>query len=228
MIKTLIALITVSFIVQKPNLESSLNQFNGLSYIQTAEDLMSDGISQDERRNIEHLFVLASIVDPQLRNHSIIGLIDIEADNSQRNKLKTMIPSLTQLVVPSVVQNEMLSIESQSVKAFAICKVLTKIRKGQSINQEELQLLEPWLYLFDELPNSTVSQARRNKLSENMLKATLQVELQVLGGASVWSADYVSTNGNPVSMNVNEDLAVMYNVNPAVRLFKNGRWVKPD
>ena len=228
MIKTLIGLITVAFIVQKPDLESSLNQFNGLSYIQTAEDLMSDGISQDELRNIEHLFVLASIIDPQLRNHSIIGLMDIETDNSQRNKLKAMIPSLSQLVVPSVVQNEMLSIESQSVKVSAICKVLTKIRKGQSINQEELQLLEPWLYLFDELPTSTVNQARRNKLSENMLKATLQVELQVLGGASVWSADYVSTNGNPVSMNVNEDLAVMYNVNPAVRLFKNGRWVKPD
>ena len=30
------------------------------------------------------------------------------------------------------------------------------------------------------------------------------------------------------AMNVNEDLAVMYNVNTATRLFKNGRWVKPD
>ena len=154
--------------------------------------------------------------------------MDIETEDSQRNKLKAMIPSNSQLVVPSVVQNEVLSIESQSVKASAICKVLTKIRKGQSINQEELHLLDPWLYLFNELQTSTVNQARRTKLSENMLKATLQVELQVLGGASVWSADYVSTNGNPVSMNVNEDLAVMYNVNPAARLFKNGRWVKPD
>ena len=228
MIKTVIACAIATFIAQSPDWSASLNQFNGLSYIQSAEDLMSDGVSSDERRHIEHLFVIASIVDPQLRNHSIIGLIAIEDDATQRNKLRSFIPSNTQLVVPSVVQNEVLTIESQSNKATAICKVLTKIRKGQSIDQQELKLLEPWLYLFDELPSASVNQARRTKLSENMLKATLQVELQVLGGPSVWSADYVATNGTPVSMNVNKDLAVMYNVNPSVRLLKNGRWVKPD
>ena len=228
MIKLAIASMAMLLTLQPSDWGESLNQFNGLSYIHVAEDLMSDGATSNERRQIEHLFVLASIIDPQLRNHSFLGLIEIEENAAQRNKLKSLIPSTSQLLVPSVIVNDVLSIESQSIKAADICKVLTKIRKGQSISQNELDLLNPLFYLFDELPIASVNQARRTKLSENMLKATLHIELQVLGGASVWSADYVATNGNPVSMNVNEDLAVLYNVNPTAIMFKNGKWLMPD
>lgn len=228
MIKVLSICVSTFLLSLSTHWSESLNQFNGLSYIQAAEDLMSDGVSNDELRNVEHLFVLASIVDPQLRKHSVLGLIDIETDATQRNKLKALIPSTEVLVVPTVVQNDALEIDSQIVKTSAICETLTKMRKGQSIDQEELDLLNPWFYLFNELPKTTVNQARRTTVSDSMLNTTLHVELQVLGGATMWSADFVSTNGSPATMNINEDLATMYNVNPKVRLFKNGEWQEPS
>ena len=228
MIHFSIPIVLTLSLIQPSHWSDSLSRFNGLTYIQAAEDIISDGITEDERKDVEHLFIIASIIDPQLRNHSILGLISIESDLIQRNKLRAFIPTTHQLVVPSVVQSETLSIESQPAQAVEICKVLTKIRKGIQIKKDELELLSPWYYLFDTLPQTTTNQTRRTVLTENMIRATLQVELHVLGGASSWSADYVATDGTPASMNINEDLASMYNVNHANTHYKNGRWVKPD
>ncbi|HIB49846.1 MAG TPA: hypothetical protein EYO40_00910 [Phycisphaerales bacterium] len=63
-------------------------------------------------------------------------------------------------------------------------------------------------------------------MPNDLSKTSLRIELEVLGGASVWSADFVATGGMPVAIHVNDDLAALFNVNTEKRTLENGVWVK--
>ena len=57
------------------------------------------------------------------------------------------------------------------------------------------------------------------------LESTLKVELTILGGSTLWSADIVTSGGHPVVMSMSDDLATLLSVDPTKRIRKNGKWV---
>ena len=99
--------------LDKDLIESSIDPHSGISYINTAEDLLSDGITDSrERVDIEHLFVLAAVVDPQLRNHAILGLASIERDADFRHELLSMRTGNIPILAPQVIQADSLNPEN--------------------------------------------------------------------------------------------------------------------
>ncbi len=220
------AIVFTFVLLTQDSFESSIDPFNGLSYINTAEDLLSDGIqTTQERRDIEHLFVLAAVVDPQLRNHAILGLASIERDSDFMHELLAMRTMNQPLLIPQVLQAASITSESQSQVVKNICKSLTKIRRGQTIKKNEADSLKPWGYFFPSSLDSLSSSQRKRAITDELITATLQVELAVLGGPTVWSADLAVTGGRPVALSINDDLASRFRVNPLHRIKRNGVWM---
>ena len=208
-------------------IESSIDSHSGISYINTAEDLLSDGITDSgERVDIEHLFVLAAVVDPQLRNHAILGLASIERDTDFKHELLAMRTGNIQILAPQVIQSDSLNQETEKNTVIGICKTLSKIRKGQTIKVEEAEALSPWGYLFPDSLESFTTAQRQRVINNSLAHSTLKVERAILGGPTVWSADLSLTGGRPVALSINDDLASKFRVNPSHRIKRNGSWVE--
>jgi hypothetical protein len=224
-----LASIILSVIMLLPDAwEQTLDTRDGMSYIHAAEDITALGIhSIDTRDLVTHLYVIAAITDPHLRDSAILGLISIESDEDLKLKLHSMEHHTAGLLVSSVISNRSSSSASQSDSIDSLCSTLTSLRKGKTVSIESANELRPWGYLFDGGFDRFMQAAkqRRRSLTQETIESTLRVELAVLGGPALWSADYAATSGKPVALTLNDDLATMFNVDPTKRLRKNGAWV---
>ena len=227
MFKFYIALILAIFQIDSPDTwESKLDPFNGLTYLQTAEDLLSDGLDgMSEKKIVEHLYVLASVIDPQLRQHSILGLLAIEKEAELQQQLIALLDSNSFFLVPQVIYSAATAKQLKHHDASELCHILSKIRKSQNLKTDEVDKIMPWGFLFPESIEQSHRNRRQQQISSKMLEATLQVELKILGGANIWSADFVSTGGRPVAFSINDDLATRFEVNPLLTIRRNGKWV---
>jgi hypothetical protein len=199
-----------------------------MSYIRAAEDITADGIDSIETRDIvTYLYVIAAITDVRLRDSAILGLISIESDEDLKLKLHSMEHLTDGLLVGSVITNTNSGLSAQSKSIDTLCSTLTTLRKGKTISVERANELRPWGYLFEGGFDNFMQAAkqRRRALPQATIESTLRVELAVLGGPALWSADYAATSGKPVALSVNDDLATMFRVDPTKRLRKNGAWV---
>ena len=224
-----IATILLSLFVLAPDAwEQTLDTRDGMSYIYAAEDITSLGINSiDTRDLVTHLYVIAAITDPRLRDSSILGLISILSDEDMKLKLHSIEHLTTGLLVSSVITNESFSSSSKSDSIDKLCSTLTSLRKGKTVSVESANELRPWGYLFEGGFDRFMRAAKQSRrlLSQETIESTLRVELAVLGGPALWSADYAATSGKPVALTLNDDLATMFNVDPTKRLRKNGAWV---
>mgnify|MGYP001318391847 CR=1 FL=1 len=208
--------------------EQSLDTRDGMSYIRAAEDITANGIDTIEKRNVAtHLYVIAAITDARLRDSAILGIISIQSDEDLKLKLQSMEHLTDDLLIASVVSNTYSSLSAQSKSIDTLCSTLTSLRKGKNVSVERANELRPWGYLFDGGFERFMqaAQQRRRSIPEATIESTLRVELAVLGGPALWSADYAATSGKPVALSVNDDLATMFKVDPTKRLRKNGAWV---
>jgi hypothetical protein len=207
--------------------ENRINPRDGLSYIKVAEDLHAKGIeTNDQRQLIQELYVLAAVADSVYRDSAILGLLSIELDQNMIQKLQ-LLRSPTRQLVPSVINSSLAGrVESEHSKD-EICSALVAIRQGSSIDEAQLSHLRPWAFMFPSSfdPLFRGEQLPRKQLNDNELVSTLRVELTVLGGATLWSADAVSTGVTPVVISMSNDIATLMKVNPTLRLRSNGRWV---
>ena len=220
-------LIAFCLLAPKP-WENSIDTRDGMSYITAAEDISATGIdSMHKRELVTHLYVFSAITDPRLRDSAILGLISIESDEDLKLKLHSMEHQLDQLLVPSVIVNAHSPTGAQTESIDQLCSTITQIRKGKAISVDRANELRPWGYLFDGGFDRFMQLAKqkRRSISERTLDSTLRVELAVLGGASLWSADYAATSGKPVALSLNDDLATMFKVDPTKRIRRNGGWV---
>ena len=224
-----IATILLSLFALAPDAwEQTLDTRDGMSYIYAAEDIASLGIrSIDARDVVTHLYVIAAITDPRLRDSAILGLISIASDEDLKLKLHSMEHLTTDLLVRSVITNGSSSSNSRSESIDKLCSTLTSLRKGKTVTVESTNELRPWGYLFEGGFDRFMQAAkqRRRSVSQETIESTLRVELAVLGGPVLWSADFAATSGKPVALSINDDLATMFNVDPTKRLRKNGEWV---
>lgn len=227
MFKFYITLLLIIFQNDAPDIwESKLDPFNGLTYLQAAEDLLSDGLDDmSEKRAVEHLYVLASVIDPRLRQHVILGLLAIQEEADSQQELIALLDSKSLFLVPQVVYSATTAKQLEHKNANELCEILSKVRKSQNLKTDEIAKISPWGFLLPESIESSQRNRRKQQISTKMLEATLQVELKILGGASIWSADFVSSRGRPVAFSINDDLATMFEVNPLLTIRKNGRWV---
>jgi len=208
--------------------ERSIDIRNGISYIRVAEDLTATGIDSITKRDlITQLYVLSAITDPRLRDSAILGLASIELDEDFKLQLQSMEHQSDQLLVPSVILQSTSAGSVQPDSIDKLCSILNDIRKGKAVSSDRTNQLRPWGYLFkggfDRFMRS--SNQRRRTISRDTIESTLRVELAVLGGASLWSADYLATSGKPVALSLNDDLATMFKVDPTKRIRRNGEWV---
>ena len=208
--------------------EDSLDSQDAMTYIRAAEDLSADGIrSSSHRKLITHLYVLSAIIDPVNRNSAILGIISIESDENLILQLKNLL-YVNPTLVPAVV-NTGPSLTTQSVKRIkSACDTLVAMRQGKTITAEQALAIRPWSFMFPQSFNVYFQETQRRKkiLDRNEIESTFKVELEVLGGSSLWSADVATSGGNPVVMSLSDDLATLLSVDPTKKLYKNGRWVK--
>ena len=124
----------------------NLDPENGLTYIEAADEIISDGIHTDEIIDLKNLFVLASVIDPRLRIHSLRGLIHIENDSERKNELISLITSENALLIPEVVHSKTLLLNySKDIRSFL--DIFNKIRKGNAITPEDKTLIKRGKYL---------------------------------------------------------------------------------
>lgn len=208
--------------------EQTLDTRDGMSYIHAAEDITERGIhSIATRELVTHLYVIAAITDPHLRDSAILGILSVLSDADLKLKLRSMENLTTALLVKSVLTTESSVASSKLDSIEKLCSTLTLLRKGKTISVESANELRPWGYLFEGGFDRFMQAAkqRRRSLSQETIESTLRVELAVLGGPALWSADFAATSGKPVALTLNDDLATMFNVDPTKRLRKNGSWV---
>ena len=211
------------------NFEASLDKQRGLSYFRAAEDLVADSALLDQNRKLaEELFVLSAVIDPALRNSAIIGLLSIQEKSELIQSLRSLQLTSDSLLVVSVISKATLHLQEQTATAIGICETLVKVRTGKNVTEGQLELLLPQRFLFPIEFYSLIfaAQSKRSKLPKDLSTTSLRIELEVLGGASVWSADFVATSGMPVAIEVNDDLAALFNVDTEKRTLENGVWVK--
>ena len=208
--------------------EDSLNPQDAMTYIRAAEDLSADGIrSSSQRKLITHLYVIAAVIDPVNRNSAILGVISIQSDENLILQLKNLLHSSPALV-PSVV-NIGPSLTTQDIKRIeSACDTLVAMRQGKTITDEQALAIRPWSFMFPQSFSVYFQETQRRKkiLDRDEIESTFKVELEVLGGSSLWSADVATSGGNPVVMSLSDDLAALLSVDPTKKVHKNGRWVK--
>ncbi len=207
-----------------------LDPSDGATYFNVAEELAAqDQLSQEDRKLITELYVLAAVSDPIYRDSSIIGIISILQDDELRAQLLNLKKS-PPLLVPSLVQQVYLCNTQNQTKIEELCSTLTTLRQGKTITTEQSDSLKPWLFMFPSSfePVFRGTQSRRRFLTTSEVEVTLKVELAVLGGSSQWSADLTSSGGHPVTINMSDDLASLLSVDPIKRIRKNGRWVSKE
>ena len=228
MMKSLFLLLTVVISSAAEPWEDSIDVHNGMSYIRVAEDITSLGLnSRADKELVEHLYVLAGIVNPKLRESVILGLISVQDDSDFVQLLQAMKGRSTEVLVPSIINEHVLLQQIEPKKINEVCQVLSDIRSGSRISNQKANLLKPWGYLFPDGLEALIAriQNRTRAISKEDINATLKVELAILGGPTLWSADYNMTSGRPVTLSINDDLATIFGVDPTKRLRKNGLWV---
>jgi hypothetical protein len=130
------------------------------------------------------------------------------------------------LLVPEVALKKDSPLLLQPNSAEDLCETITSIRFGKKITSEQLQALRPWRYLFPNVFDQIIANKVGKKLqSKSDIHATLLVELAILGGPTVWSADYLESGGIPMSFTISDDLATLFQIDPTKSIRKNGRWV---
>jgi hypothetical protein len=207
--------------------EESLDPQDAMTYIRAAEDLSADGIrSSSERTLITHLYVLSAIIDPVNRNSAILGVISIESDENLILQLKNLLHSSPSLV-PSVVNSGPSLIMQSNKRIESACATLMAMRQGKTISDEEALSIRPWSFMFPQSFDVYFqdTQRRKKNLNRDEIETTFKVELEVLGGSSLWSADVATSGGNPVVMSMSDDLATLLSVDPTKKYRNNGRWV---
>lgn len=226
MYSIVIPFLIISTLFAKDTWEESIDSQDGMSYIRIAEDLSADGIrSTVQRKLITELYVFAAVAEPMYRDSAIRGIISIETDENLILQLQNLLYSKP-LLVPSIVNiGRNLTTQNEEV-IESVCDTLTLIRQGKTITAEQADFIKPWSFM---LPESfgiffQESQRRKKTLTSEEIRSTLKVELAVLGGSSLWSADMATTGGNPVVISMSADLATLLSVDPTKRVRKNGRW----
>lgn len=209
-------------------LEFNIDTKDPISYLKAAEDVaLITAPTTKNSADCKHLYILAAVLDPSLRQSSLLGLIEVETDPTLRSKLQSMHTHFNALLVPEVIlrKDSPLLLASQNVEE--LCKSIAHIRAGKKVTSQELENLRQWRYLFQSIYDRVLSNAGSLKeiTSPEEILTTLQVELAITGGANVWSAAFINSNGNPVSFTVNDDLASLYNIDPTKIIRKNGQWV---
>ena len=206
---------------------NSIIPYSGYSYIQVAEELANEPVvSAANRTLITELYVLAAVADPTLRDSAIIGVISTVTDEELKLQLQNLRSNIP-LLVPSVVNTQNSSYIHNDEAIETICDVLSSLRQGKTLTTEQTFILRPWAYLF---PNSfdlifQGTQRRRRPMTVADVDSTLKVELAVLGGSSLWSADLATTGGTPVIVSMSDDFATLLSVDPTKRIRKDGMWV---
>ena len=198
-----------------------------LSYFRAAEDIAaSANMTNKNIQDIKHLYVLAAVLDPSLRENALLGLIEIESDPTFRGMLKAMLADSETLLVPEVILHKDSPMLLNPQTSENLCKSLVKIRVGKNITSLQLKELRPWRYLFPAIYDRVLQNpgTRKKLTSPTEIMLTIKVELALLGGPSLWSADFVTTNGKPVSFSLNDDLASLFRIDPTKVVRKNGRW----
>ena len=206
--------------------EGKINPLDGMSYIEVAEDLQenSDGTASQQRL-ISELYVLAAVADPVYRESALLGLISNERDDSFIQELQSLRRS-PRLLVPSVVNDVVPRVDDVQSREV-ICDALATLRQGSKLTNEQIDTLRPWSFMFPkslEPMFETVPQTGKQLVKSEII-SLLKVELVILGGAALWSADAVATGTMPVVMSMSDDIASLMKVNPTKRIRKNGRWV---
>jgi len=206
-----------------PQLDSS----DGLTYIQVAEDLIAEGNLTNASRNlITELYVLAAVTDSTYRDSAILGIISVITDEELIHQLQN-IRVVTPLLVTSVVYSHQSSYNQSGETIDSLCEILITLRQGKPISTEQAMMLRPWAFMFqnsfDMLFQSV--QRRRRPLQKPEMDTTLKVELAILGGPTLWSADMAATGGHPVVVSMSDDIATLLSVDPTKRWRKNGQWV---
>ena len=210
--------------------EDALDQHDGESYIRVAEELAAEGMhSPFELEVVEHLYVLAAVIDPYLRDSAILGLIAIEEDPQLIHQLQSL---RSQKNVPLVVHAIGLKNRADGaifVQADAVSSTLRLIRRGKKISQAQASELRAFSYLFSNGFEPFLQRAlgSRRILSLQDIQTTLMIELEALGGPTLWSADYRMTSGRPVALSMSDDLASVMQVDPTKTVRRNNRWEHP-
>jgi len=210
--------------------EDSLDPNDAMSYIRIAEDLSANGIrSTSQRKVITHLYVLSAVIDPVNRNSAILGIISIESDENLILQLTNLLHS-SPVLVPSLVNIGQNITSQNDARIELACAALTAMRQGKTISEEEALSIRPWSFMFPKSFDLYFQETQRRKkaLNRDEIEATLKVELAVLGGTSLWSADVASSGGNPVVMSMSDDLATLLSVDPTKKVRSNGRWITPS
>jgi hypothetical protein len=199
-----------------------------ISYLKAAEDVAL--ISPLTKKNIsycKHLYILAGVLDPSLRESSLIGLMEVETDPILRSKLQAMHTQSNMLLVPTVVLRKDSTLLLAPQNVTELCDSIAHIRAGKKVTTLELENLRPWRYLFPRIYDHVLRNVGSQKelTSPVDILTTLRVELAITGGANVWSAEIINSKGNPVSFSLNDDLASLYNIDPTKIIRANGQWV---
>ena len=204
-----------------------VDQNEPLSYFRAAEDISaSNQLSTKDINDIRHLYVIAAVLDPSLRDNSILGLIEIEKDPILKSKLYAMRGNTGKLLVADVLTHKDSPLLYDGQEPAELCKTVVAIRNGKKIEVHELENLRPWRYLFPKIFDRVSTNSSRDKLTSPLqVFKTIKVELAILGGPSLWSADYVYSEGRPVSFSLNDDLASLLEIDSTKVIRRDGRWV---
>lgn len=222
----LISLVFFSFASTDRAIEGRLDVTNGRSYFTVAEELASN--ATPDKRLAQELFVLSAFIDTSLRESVIIGLLSIEEKNERRQQLEELRSPTFALLVPSVVMPQGAGFGDSSESIEETFAILSKIRAGKKLNDSDAKVLKQQRHLHPESIDLLMQSTTRNRhrASDEIMYASLQVELALLGGATLWSADHASTKGKPAMVVNNDDLAGLMQVDSAKRRYVDGHWVE--
>ncbi len=209
-------------------MEFSLVKSEPMSYIRAAEDIGNSNLSRKELQNVRHLYVLAAVLDPSLRQSSILGLAGVKQNDAYLDLLHSMSKSENDLLVPEVVLSRPTATGTQQFTPLELCKTIEKIRNGgENLNLNELEQLHKWRHLFPKIYDRTLEKPimREPLTSPVEVVKTIKVELAILGGPTVWSSDYIDTQGRPVTFSQSDDLASLFEIDPTKTNYVDGKWV---
>jgi hypothetical protein len=221
------ALSIVSF-MSAGDLDDSLHPLDGMTYLRAAENIASEPKALETSRVLtEQLYVLSAIIDPILRDSAIIGLRSIQDNLEMIQKLDALRLESSVLLVPEVVVQNVHSELEQSETVQELCATLNEIRAGEKVNESQLRAFSPFRFrfpsAFDRLMKSAL--VTQDRLSAKDMTTSLRIELEVLGGPTLWSADYAATDGRGVFLHTQDNLALLFNVDITKRIRRNGNWV---
>ena len=204
-----------------------INPNDPMSYIVAAEDISAkQNFTGKQRRLVTELYVLAAVADSSYRESSITGILSLVTEEdvaSRLNNLSNAVP----ILVPSVVPSKQDSHKHGINKDEKVLEAIALLREGKMLSVEHARVLRPWSFLYSDNFIKVIDEAvqKKRELTSSEVWITLKIELAVLGGASLWSADYAATGGKPVVVSMTTNLAELLGVDPTKLYRKNGMWV---